>query len=56
MFYADQLEACMYAGAEKINGKLKSWTRFDSKEREQQSVLSLSRRKTSQRKHRKIYS
>jgi len=39
--YADQLEACMYAGAEKIDGVLKSWTRFDSKEREQQSILSV---------------
>ncbi|MEL0602809.1 beta-ketoacyl-ACP synthase III [Pseudoalteromonas undina] len=39
--YADQLEACMYAGAEKVNGKLKSWTRFDSQEREQHSILSV---------------
>ncbi|KPH62532.1 beta-ketoacyl-ACP synthase III [Pseudoalteromonas sp. NEC-BIFX-2020_002] len=39
--YADQLEACMYAGAEKIDGQLKSWTRYDSKEREQQSILSV---------------
>jgi len=39
--YANKLEACMYAGAEKIDGELKSWTRFDSKEREQQSILSV---------------
>lgn len=39
--YADQLEACMYAGAEKIDGELKSWTRYDSQTREQQSILSV---------------
>ena len=39
--YADKLEACMYAGAEKIDGELKSWTRYDSQQREQQSILSV---------------
>jgi 3-oxoacyl-[acyl-carrier-protein] synthase-3 len=39
--YADKLEACMYAGAEKVDGELKSWTRYDSQEREQQSILSV---------------
>ena len=31
----------MYAGAEKVDGELKSWTRYDSQEREQQSILSV---------------
>ncbi|MBQ4833494.1 beta-ketoacyl-ACP synthase III [Pseudoalteromonas sp. MMG010] len=39
--YADQLEACMYAGAEKIDGQLKGWNRYNANEREQQSILSV---------------
>ena len=39
--FANELEACMYAGAEKIDGKLKSWTGYTAEQREQQSVLSV---------------
>ena len=36
--FANQLEACMYAGAEKIDGKLVGWTRFSAHERERRST------------------
>lgn len=39
--YANEQEACMYAGAEKIDGKLKGWTQFLPHEREEQSIMSV---------------
>jgi 3-oxoacyl-[acyl-carrier-protein] synthase-3 len=39
--FANELEACMYAGAEKVDGKLKSWTTYNSEERGQQAILSV---------------
>lgn len=39
--YAHEIDTCMYAGSEKIEGKLRGWTEFNGKEREQQSVLAL---------------
>jgi 3-oxoacyl-[acyl-carrier-protein] synthase-3 len=39
--FANELEACMYAGAEKIDGKLKGWTAYNNEERGQQAILSV---------------
>lgn len=39
--FANELEACMYAGAEKVDGKLKGWTTYNSDDREQQAILSV---------------
>ncbi len=39
--FADQMEACMYAGAEKQDGKLKGWMRYEGQSREQQSIMSV---------------
>ncbi|EWH10599.1 3-oxoacyl-(acyl carrier protein) synthase III [Catenovulum agarivorans DS-2] len=39
--FANQHEACMYAGAEKIDGELKSWTRYNQNERAEQSILAV---------------
>lgn len=39
--FANELEACMYAGAEKVDGKLKSWTSYTNEERGQQAILSV---------------
>ncbi|WP_158972338.1 beta-ketoacyl-ACP synthase III [Paraglaciecola sp. L3A3] len=39
--FANELEACMYAGAEKIDGKLKGWTTYSGEQREQQSIMSV---------------
>ena len=39
--FANELEACMYAGGEKIDGKLKGWTSHTPEQREQQSLLSV---------------
>lgn len=39
--FANELEACMYAGAEKVDGKLKSWTAYNSEERGQQAILAV---------------
>ncbi|MEP1448350.1 MAG: beta-ketoacyl-ACP synthase III [Paraglaciecola sp.] len=39
--FANELEACMYAGAEKVEGELKSWTSYNSEERGQQAVFSV---------------
>lgn len=39
--YANEQEACMYAGAEKIEGKLKGWTQYLPHEREEQSIMSV---------------
>lgn len=39
--YANELEACMYAGAEKIDGQLKSWTRYTAEERAKESIMAV---------------
>ena len=39
--YANEQEVCMYAGGEKIDGKLKGWTQYLPHEREEQSILSV---------------
>ncbi|WP_340679983.1 beta-ketoacyl-ACP synthase III [Paraglaciecola sp.] len=39
--FANELEACMYAGAEKVDGKLKGWTTYSGEQREQQSIMSV---------------
>lgn len=39
--YANEMEACMYAGAEKIDGELVGWQRYDSRERAERSVMAV---------------
>ncbi len=39
--FANELEACMYAGAEKNLGELKGGLRYNSQEREQQSIAAV---------------
>ncbi len=39
--YANEMEACMYAGAEKIDGELIGWQTYSQEERSAQSILSL---------------
>jgi len=39
--FADQIEPCMYAGADKIDGNLKGWMMFNDDERSQQSIMSV---------------
>lgn len=39
--FANELEACMYAGAEKTEGKLKGWATYDNEERGQQAIMSV---------------
>ncbi len=39
--YANEQEVCMYAGGEKIDGKLKGWTQYSPDEREEQSIMSV---------------
>jgi 3-oxoacyl-[acyl-carrier-protein] synthase-3 len=39
--FANELEACMYAGAEKIDGNLKGWASYNNEERGQQAILSV---------------
>lgn len=39
--FANELEACMYAGAEKNQGELKGALRYNSQEREQQSIAAV---------------
>jgi 3-oxoacyl-[acyl-carrier-protein] synthase III len=39
--YANEQEVCMYAGGEKMDGKLKGWTQYLPNEREEQSVMSV---------------
>ncbi|WP_299082021.1 beta-ketoacyl-ACP synthase III [uncultured Paraglaciecola sp.] len=39
--FANELEACMYAGAEKVEGKLKGWSSYNSEDREQQAILAV---------------
>jgi 3-oxoacyl-[acyl-carrier-protein] synthase-3 len=39
--YANEMEACMYAGAEKKDGELISWARYDNQQRAKRSVMSV---------------
>lgn len=39
--YANEMEACMYSGAEKIDGKLKGWNQHTYEERAEQSIMSV---------------
>jgi 3-oxoacyl-[acyl-carrier-protein] synthase-3 len=39
--FANELEACMYAGGEKVDGSLKSWTAYSAQERDQQSIMAV---------------
>lgn len=39
--FANEIEACMYAGADKESGQLKGALRYSSQEREQQSIASV---------------
>ncbi len=39
--YAHQMEVCMYAGAEKVDGELKSWTDYTAKDREKMSLFAV---------------
>ena len=39
--YASEQEVCMYAGGDKIDGRLKGWTQYLPHEREAQSILSV---------------
>jgi len=39
--YANEQEVCMYAGGEKIEGKIKGWTQYWPLEREKQSIMSV---------------
>ena len=39
--FADQMEPCMYSGAEKSEGKLTGWMRYSAEERSQKSVMSV---------------
>ncbi|MDU0353043.1 beta-ketoacyl-ACP synthase III [Paraglaciecola aquimarina] len=39
--FANELEACMYAGAEKIDGKLKGWPSYSGEQREQESIMTV---------------
>ena len=39
--FANQLDTCMYAGGDKVDGQLKGWARYDNDERAQQSVMSV---------------
>ena len=39
--FADQMEPCMYSGAEKVDGKLEGWMRYSPEERSQQSIMSV---------------
>ena len=39
--FADQMEPCMYAGADKVEGSLQGWMRFNDDERSQQSIMSV---------------
>ncbi|MBU1308139.1 MAG: beta-ketoacyl-ACP synthase III [Gammaproteobacteria bacterium] len=41
MSFANQLPACMYAGAEQTNSGLQGWTRFDADSRAAQSVMAV---------------
>lgn len=39
--FANELEACMYAGAEKIEGELQGWMNYSSEQRDQLSTMSV---------------
>lgn len=39
--YANEMEACMYAGAEKNDGKLTGWLSYTPEQRAQQSIMSV---------------
>ncbi|MBU2871634.1 beta-ketoacyl-ACP synthase III [Colwellia sp. E2M01] len=39
--FADEMAACMYAGAEKTDGHFQGWMRFTDEERSQQSIMSV---------------
>ena len=39
--FANQMPACMYAGADYVNGQLKGWSRFTPAERDEHSVLAV---------------
>lgn len=39
--YANEVEACMYSGAEKVDHKLKGWASYSNQERGQQSIMSI---------------
>ncbi|MGE8496656.1 MAG: beta-ketoacyl-ACP synthase III [Pseudomonas sp.] len=39
--FADQMPACMYAGADMENGSLRGWSRYDADERAKQSVMAI---------------
>jgi len=39
--YANEMEPCMYSGAEKVDGKLKGWSQFNYVERAEQSIMSV---------------
>lgn len=39
--FADQMPACMYAGAEMDGGALRGWTRYDAEQRGQRSVMAV---------------
>ena len=39
--FANEIEPCMYAGAEKVDGQLQSWTRYNAEERANQSIMAV---------------
>ncbi len=39
--YANEMEACMYAGAEKVEGQLQGWTRYSAKQRAAKSIMAV---------------
>ena len=39
--FADQMPACMYAGAEMVNGQLQGWSRYDAQERANRSLMAI---------------
>lgn len=39
--FANQLETCMYAGGDKVDGELKGWARYDNSQHSQQSIFSV---------------
>lgn len=39
--FADQMSACMYAGAEMEDGALRGWARYDAEQRAQRSVMAV---------------